>query len=199
MATIRSGTIKTLAALAGAMTVGAGVLILLETEPARPTIPLSLQAVKADRTGGERAIVRNTEVPLQYIKWRNIVIHDAPRADAAVARGCHFLIGDDHSQGRAAIQATRLWRRQQDGDHIFVPGYSFNDNSIGVCLLRDCGRQPPTAEQFVALVNLVQALQVTFQIPPDHVYLHSDLTEEDCPGRLFPHEAFRANLRPCAG
>ena len=196
---VRSGTIKTLVALVAAMTIVSGVLILMETDPARPTVPLPLQAVTGNAEAGEWAVIRATDVPLQYIMWRNIVVHDVARDGQKPVRGCHFLIGAADAGADGVVEPTSLWRNQREGDHIHVPGYSFNDNSIGICLLHDAGRSSPTEVQFAALVKLVRALQVTFQIPCDHVYLHSDLGEADCPGRFFPAETFRANLRRSSG
>jgi len=136
-------------------------------------------------------LVRDTDVPLQYIKWRNIIVHDAGRDGPGIVEGSHFLVAADPD---GLVRATALWRQQRSGNHILVPGYSFNDNSIGVCLARDCRASAPTREEFAALVNLVRALQMTFQIPDDHVYLHSDLGTRDCPGRYFPVEPFRVRL-----
>lgn len=188
----RSGTIKTLAALVGALTVGAGVLIWMETDPAQPPVPLSLEAVQAGGGDAAPSAVRDTDVPLQYIKWSNIVLHDSGRDGEGVRQGCHFLIGG--GKGDAVIVSTRLWRQQRAGEHVHVPGYSYNENSIGICLLSDCRRAGPGARQFGSLLKLVRSLQVTFQIPRDHVYLHADLGAAGCPGGQFPAERFRQGL-----
>ncbi len=191
---VGSGTIKTLAVLVAALTIGTGVLIWMETDPARPTVPLSLEAVQAEGSNGAGAIVRETDVPLQYIKWANVVVHDAGRDGRGVAQGCHFLIGAAGDYGDGAIVPTRLWRWQQDGRHITVPGYSYDENTIGICLLTDCRRQGPSPRQLASLLKLARGLQVTFQIPRDHVYLHADLGESGCPGGQFPAEGFRRGL-----
>ena len=179
------------------MSVGSLVLILLETDPALPAPGTPLQAVEGRRIGPEPPAIRQgLAVPLQFIKWRNIVVHDTGRHGAQVANGCHFIIGNARKLGDGAVSATPLWRRQQDGRHIHVPGLRFNVNSIGICLLRDCRRGPPTERQFQALGRLVRALQATCFIPAEQVYLHSELGGQDCPGRFFQAKAFHDVLLP---
>ncbi len=194
--TLRSGTIKTLGALVAALSVGAAMLLWMETVPARVEVPLPLQAVDADDVRPELGIIHQTEIPLQYIKWRNIVVHDAGRDGPGIVRRCHFLIGNGESFGDGAIASTRLWRLQKEGGHIHVPGTAFDSESIGVAVLCDTRRTAPTRRQLAALIHLVRGLQVTFQIPPARVSLHSDWGEPGCPGDRFPARAFRSALLP---
>ena len=190
----RSGTIKTLAALVAALTVGAGVLLWTETDPARPAVPLPLEALKSAEANGALAVIRDTEIPLQFIKWAHIVVHDAGQDGPKAVEGCHFLIGGGGEYPLGTIVPTRRWRRQFDGSHVSVPGFSYNENSIGICVLADCRESAAAARQFAALTKLVRGLQVTFQIPRDHVYLHADLGQAGCPGEFFPVERFRRGL-----
>jgi len=191
---VRSGTIKTLGLLVAALSVGTFVLLLIESGPARPTVPLSLQALGENAPKAELAFIHKTEVPLQYIKWRNVVVHDRGADGEAVPDHCHFLIGSEEKFGDGAIVRTRLWQLQKQGRHIYVPGHSFDSESIGVCLLHDCRRGAPTRRQLGALIHLVRALQMTCQVPADRVYLHSELGGGDCPGEHFPARAFRSRL-----
>lgn len=188
--------IKTLALLVASMSLGTLILWLMETDPARPSPPVNLRAVEKGPYGAELTVVEQTKVPLQSVKWRNIIVHDAGRGGLQVAQGCHFVVGNSRRVGDGIVQATKLWRRQVDGRHIDVPGYDFNANSVGICVLCDGRRAGPSAKQFNALVALVRALQVSCSIGPDHVYLHSQLGEPGCPGGRFPAEAFRRKLLP---
>ena len=189
---LRSGTIKTLATLLAAMTFGTALLIWMETAPARPLVPVPLQALKNHESQAELELVRNTEAPLAYHKWRNIIVHDISR-EPDVAKGCHFVIGGPDGKD-AVARATSLWLNQQDGNHITMPGFSYNQTSIGICLAVNTNKTMPTAAQRKALVNLVRTLQAQFEIPADHVYLHSDLGENGCPGGFFSSEEFRSQL-----
>jgi len=194
----RSGTIITLATLVASMSVGACVLILMETEPAEPTGPVLLSASDAQEAGPELAIVHRTDAALQFIKWRNIVVHDSRCPQPGIADGCHFIIGRRGKFGDGAIYPTRRWRLQQDGNHVRVPGFNFNANSVGICVLRDDRAGGLTRKQFDALVRLIRALQITCSIPRDHVYLHSELANCNCPASNLAADALRRRLIPTA-
>ena len=200
---IRSRTITTLAVLVVAMGAGVFVLVLMETPPARPPV---LQASPPDGsdagTDSDKshtdmaALIRRTSVHVQPIKWRNIVLYDASDNLTGLHKGCHFLIGASGVPGEKSVRSTGLWRRQLDGNHVFVGGYPYNnENSIGIGLFCDTSLASPTSGQMSALTDLVRTLQVIFQIPSDRVYLHSN--EPGKPGRLgrfFPLETFRSRL-----
>ena len=190
-----------LVALVAALTVGTGVLLWMETAPARPTVPLPLQVVQSAQDNGMLAVVRTAQVPLQYIKWSggSVVVHDLGRDSPAIAGGCHFLIGSAAQFGDGEVRATSRWLQQRDGNHVEVPGFSFNTNSVGICLLTDFGRSGPTARQWKGLVGLIRAIQITCEIPSDRVYLHSDLGRAGCPGGEFPAGVeLRKQLIPAA-
>lgn len=189
---LRSGTIKTLITLVFAMASGSALLIWMETAPARPLVPVPLQALRNREGQAELQLVRSTEVPLAYQKWKNIIVHDLSR-EPGVAKGCHFVIGGPDGND-AVARATSLWISQQDGNHITMPGFSYNQTSIGICLAVNTNKAMPTAAQRKALVNLVRTLQAQFEVPPDHVYLHSDLGENGCPGGFFSSDEFRGQL-----
>jgi hypothetical protein len=189
---LRSGTIKTLATLLAAMIFGTALLIWMETAPARPLVPVPLQALKNSESVAELELVRGTQAPLAYHKWRNIIVHDLSR-EMGVAKGCHFVIGGPDGKD-AVARATGLWLNQQDGNHITMPGFSYNQTSIGICLAVNTNKAMPTGAQRKALVNLVRTLQAQFEVPADHVYLHSDLGENGCPGGFFSSEEFRSQL-----
>lgn len=195
---VGSGTIKTLAALVAAMAVGTAVLIAMETAPARPVVPVPLRLSQGEDAGIDLTLIRNIRAPLQYQKWRNIIIHDTGRDGVDVARGCHFVIGSQENPADATIHCTNLWADQLDGNHIYMPGFSYNENSIGICLMENSAKAAPTPAQIQSLVRLVRTLQAACQIPWDHVYLHSDLGEAGCPGQFFADEDFRHELLPPA-
>jgi hypothetical protein len=194
---LSSGTAKTLGALVAALSAGTLLLWWMETIPAEPNVPLPLQALGPDAPSSRLRFIHRTEVPLQYIKWRNIVVHDAGQDGPKTVQRCHFLIGDGPERfGDGAIVATRLWRLQKSGGHTYVPGHSFDDESIGICLLGDCRKDEPSQRQIGALIYLVRALQATCQTPADRVYLHSELADPGCPGENFPARRFRRGLIP---
>jgi len=191
---VGSRTIKVLAALVAAMTVGAfALIVMLESGgPVRPGDE-DLAALRDHPEGVSESVFR-TAVPPQPLKWRNIVIHSTG-AEGNIASRCHFVIHDRGSNLEQCIQSTALWKRQAEGNHVFVAGFDYNANSIGVCLAGDFASTAPSARQFEALVALVNGLQRMFNVPRDRVYLLSDLNpNSQSPGQAFPAERLNARL-----
>ena len=184
-----SRTVKTLSALFVAMTFGALVLMILETEPIRPTAqPL---AVLGPPPAGAAQAVYETTTPLEAGRWRHVVVHASPHSSDPLARQCHFQVRPD-GRGRWQVASTAFWRRQRRGGHI---GGYWADSSIGVCLVGDFSRRPPTPEQFERLVDLVNTIQEVCRISADRVYLHRDLVAaSSSPGVAFPDATFSARL-----
>ncbi len=174
-----------------AMTLGTFVLMLLElqADPLR-TGADPLAAVASDRADFER-LIRDTQVPLQPTKWRNVIVHSSPSSDSDLARGCHFIVFRASGREGATVRATARWGHQMSGDHAFVRGYDFNQNSIGVCVVGDFSSRPPGREQFDSTVGLVRGLRRYCRIPFDRVYLGSQLPiRTRTPGEAFPEKLF---------
>jgi len=184
-----SRTIRVLVILLLAMTVGAWALMVMQVTPDIATRKLAVVNEADDQTG---KVVQQTDVPIQAIKWRNIIIHSSAEG-RDVARRCHFQVLPDTSTG-SGIAGTELWKAQADGQHAFVAGYDYNADSIGICLMGDFSRNAPSREQYMALVGLVQYLQETCNIKPANVYLYSQLVRVDSPGRSFPAGDFATRL-----
>jgi len=184
-----SRTVKTLTTLLVAMTLGALVLMFLETEPIRPTAqPL---AVLSPPPAGAAQVVYDTTVPLQAIRWRYVVVHAAARSSDPIAAKCHFLISGD-GRGGWSVLATDHWLRQRDGGHV---GGFWRGSSVGICLEGDFSRRRPADGQFALLVDLVNTLQEICRVSADRIYLHSDLVaRSSSPGAAFPAAEFSARL-----
>jgi len=186
-----SRTVKTLTALLVAMTLGALALMVLETDPIRPTAPPL--AVLTPSPSGAARIIQETRVPLQAIKWRYVVVHASRSPMSETARKCHFLVEAD-GEDAWKITATDPWLDQREGGHI---GGFWRDSSIGICLIGDFSRRRPVQGQFASLIDLVNALQEACRISADRVYLHSDLVaRSSSPGAAFPAAEFSARLLP---
>ena len=185
-----SRTIKTLACLLAAMTMGAFILLALEQSPtgSGPVVALSARST----AGGENIAVIDqilqTRIPLQTGKWLSIVIHDSVcDLTGNVVSGSHFLIhGDNSTCPDGMVQATARWQEQADGAHVFLPGSNYNSDTIGICLVGDFALAQPTPAQTGNLLRLVRGLRLKFAVPGSRVYLHSDLTGQHCPGGQFP-------------
>ena len=181
------------------MTAGTFILMALETSPAGPAAGLSLIARRPSTShlrSGDLERIWQTNLPVQPNRWRNIVLHDSVcDLSGEGPAGCHFVIHNaDGPLDDGEIAATARWRRQADGNHIYVPGVKLNRESIGICLMGNLTVAEPTSAQMAALMGLVHVLQQRFDIPPERVWLHGDLTGQPCPGDRFAATKFRQRL-----
>ncbi|MCX7915734.1 MAG: peptidoglycan recognition protein family protein [Verrucomicrobiae bacterium] len=141
--------------------------------------------------------------------WKYIVIHHSATAVGSAetfaanhrARGMtnglayHFVI-DNGSDGvpDGFIEVGNRWTQQLAGGHC--RRRQWNEAGIGICLVGDFTKAPPTDRQLDSLVLLVRGLQEQFGIPLDHVVGHGQLEGEstECPGHFFPWDEFKARL-----
>lgn len=141
--------------------------------------------------------------PVPLHNWKYIVLHHTASNSGSVDTiheshlqrkdsegnswrgiGYHFVIGNGNGMGDGAIEPTFRWREQSSGAHAGVGEY--NSDGIGVCLVGDFGRAPPTAAQLAAVKRLVAVLKAEHEIDSARVVRHSDVKATECPGRLFP-------------
>lgn len=185
-----SRTVKTLTLLLAAMTIGTFALMVLETSPISPAVANPAALFEA-RPSAVPVVFDSLEVRPQSMVWQNIIIHSNVLERRDILRECHFIVDmSDLAKGQN-IRPTTLWKRQLTGNHTFVPGYEYNANSIGICIMGDFSRRQPTTQQMQALIALVRALQEGFKINADHVFLTRDLDRRSAsPGELFPADYF---------
>jgi N-acetylmuramoyl-L-alanine amidase len=141
-------------------------------------------------------------------RWQAIVIHHSGSAFGSPSTieaqhkamnldglGYHFLVGNGSGLEDGEVHVGYRWLDQVSGAHVAGKnGDWYNRNSIGICLIGDFSRQPPTERQMWRLSQLVSALADELKIPSDHIYLHSDVAAANDPGAFFPEAAFRAQL-----
>lgn len=151
-----------------------------------------------------------TRTPIVPGRWQAIVIHHSGsmfgtpasleaqhRAIGLAGLGDHFIVGNGAGMDDGEIHVGFRWLNQLPGAHTAGPqGDWFNRHAIGVCLVGDGRRRPFTDEQIRRLGQLVRELSRRLQIPPERVYLHSDVAPVDDPGRYFPEAMLRASLPP---
>ncbi|MEZ6241527.1 MAG: peptidoglycan recognition family protein [Phycisphaerales bacterium] len=153
--------------------------------------------------------VFHTREPVADHEWNAIVIHHSAspvgspqsideqhRAMGLTGLGYHFVIGNGLGMGDGEVHVGYRWLDQLPGAHVAGPaGQTYNRTSIGICLVGDGDRRAFTDAQMARLVELVSALMKQTGIPPERVYLHSDLASTRSPGAYFPAAEFRELIR----
>ena len=147
-------------------------------------------------------------LPKGRVDWRYIVIHHSGTDSGnAVAfdryhrevkgwkKGLayHFVIGNGNGSGDGKLEIGKRWLNQQPGAHAGDP--SINRVGIGVCLVGDFSKSHPTRRQLKALSKLLALLASTYDISPENVLGHNDITQTKCPGANFPQDQILADLR----
>ncbi len=137
--------------------------------------------------------------------WRYIVLHhsdneagsyaqiDKDHRETLSTQGCgyHFVVGNGSESKDGLIEVARRWSDQKAGAHCRdsnVP--DANDYGIGICLIGNLDKSPPTARQIEATKALVAYLADRYSIPADHIVTHAAIAQSPttCPGKNFPLE-----------
>lgn len=196
-------------ALAASMTlVGGALSALTASSPGlRQGATLSPLASLAGPSSIES--VFRTREPVAGHAWNAIVIHHSAspvgspesidqqhRGMGLTGLGYHFVIGNGLGMGDGEVHVGYRWLDQLPGAHVAGPaGQSYNRTAVGVCLVGDGDRRPFSDAQMARLVELVSELMQQGGIPPERVYLHSDLASTRSPGAYFPAAEFRELIR----
>ena len=142
--------------------------------------------------------------------WKYIVLHHSASATGGYAsidaehrkrlgwNGCgyHFVIGNGSESPDGQIEVAQRWANQKLGIACHdgkVP--DINEYGIGICLVGDLEKSPPTPRQVAAAKALVTYLEARYQIPANHTETHAHLASSptSCPGRFFPTQAILGN------
>ncbi len=134
-------------------------------------------------------------VPLRR-RWRSIIIHHSASRRGSAAQidrwhrqrgwdglGYDFVIGNGRGSRDGQVEVGYRWRQQLDGAHAKQP---WNRTAIGICLVGDFTRGPPSAAQLRALTRLCNFLQDYCAIPTSEVRFHREVGKTVCPGPHFP-------------
>jgi hypothetical protein len=102
--------------------------------------------------------------------------------------GYHFVIGNGNGMTDGAIEPTFRWRTQIQGAHAGSANKDYNERGIGVCLVGNFEKSPPTAAQKRSVKLLVSTLRNEYKIPTVNVVGHKDIraSATECPGKFFP-------------
>ena len=127
--------------------------------------------------------------------------------------GYHFVVGNGQGLADGVIHVGYRWNRQLPGAHVASASAAevrtgiskaslsvtdadlFNRRTIGICLVGNGNKRTFTDRQVRELIALVRELQDQLGIPGSAVYLHSDLSKVQSPGKYFPAAEFEAQIR----
>ena len=139
--------------------------------------------------------------------WKHIVIHHTATGSGSVESinaahlknkdrngnawlgiGYHFVIGNGDGMPDGAIEPTFRWRTQIQGAHAGSTNKDYNERGIGICLVGNFEKSPPTAAQRRSVKLLVATLKAEYKIPTASVVGHKDIraSSTECPGKFFP-------------
>ncbi len=137
--------------------------------------------------------------------WKFIVIHHSGTDQGSVAAihrehrsrrdrsgrawlgiGYHFVIGNGHGMADGQISSTFRWKQQLHGAHS--GSLPYNDRGIGICLIGNFEKSPPTSAQVASVSRLIGRLTREYGIPSDGVIGHNQVRPTACPGRFFPFQ-----------
>ncbi|MGV3722036.1 MAG: peptidoglycan recognition family protein [Actinomycetota bacterium] len=139
--------------------------------------------------------------------WRYIVIHHSasPSGNAAAFdrahRGkgwdglaYHFVITNGKGGADGGLEVSPRWWVQKHGAHAGAmptdaPPESrngYNEFGIGICLVGNFEKRPPSKAQMKTLAALITRLRGMFDIPTESVVGHRHVKSTACPGSRFP-------------
>lgn len=132
--------------------------------------------------------LRGVSAPRREFKY--IVLHESltptgnlremeRRDQAAKGReecGYHFVVGNGKGSADGAIQASDRWFSQKHGAHLSGNHVEeYNLHGIGICLIGDFHKAPPTDRQLQATRQLVSTLMNEYQIPSYRVLTRDEI------------------------
>ncbi len=106
----------------------------------------------------------------------------------------HFVIGNGNGMNDGQIAIGRRWTEQLNGGHL--ASEALNARSLGICLVGNFDRDPPSRRQLDSLEALTRYLMKRCNINRAHVKTHQQINTigTRCPGRLFDDDAFLKRL-----
>ncbi len=185
-----------------------GLLMGIEGRPLRLNSGVALAELEPIAATTDLGAIFDTNRPLDTQRWHGIVIHHSGSAmgspDSITQEhtdrgyhglGYHFVVGNGQGARDGSIHVGYRWQDQLPGVHVSGPNAeTYNQRTIGICLIGDGDRRRYTRAQLASLALLVSQLQAELGLPDSAVQLGRDVSATSGPGRLFPAAAFRAEL-----
>jgi murein DD-endopeptidase MepM/ murein hydrolase activator NlpD len=183
-----------------------GDKLKLPVKDSKPTVASNAPAANLPASI-KRAI---NDTPVIPGRWKYIVIHHSGVDEGTVRAmdryhrevrhmenglAYHFVIGNGQGMSDGEIAVGNRWANQLDGGHL--ASLAQNKIAIGICLVGNFDKAPPTAAQMKSLNALVKALMSRCNVPASRVKTHQQINiiGTRCPGKKFPAKSFLAGLK----
>ncbi len=144
--------------------------------------------------------------------WKYIVLHHSANPSGGYDsidrehrkrlgwNGCgyHFVIGNGTESPDGQVEVAQRWVAQKHGVHCRDgKNPDVNEYGIGICVVGDLEKSPPTEKQIASAKALVAYLSSRYQIAADHTETHSHLAASPtaCPGKMFPSDLILGSSR----
>lgn len=200
---VNLNTLTSLNSIRRANRIKVGQIIKIPVKPGTTiAIPEGPQLAKSNKATLDRIRTKTGQ-------WRHIVIHHSAtrvgsakgmdnyhRNERRMENGLayHFVIGNGRGMKDGELYIGDRWKKQIHGGH--VSSYALNQISIGICLVGDFSKNPPTAKQMATLEAIVEYLMAKTNVPVSRVTTHTLIHPNHtiCPGKHFPTASFKAKL-----
>jgi hypothetical protein len=178
--------------------------------PGRVVLGLSKDRNQIDRPEASRTLSQNRWMAgVAESDWEYVVVHHSASESGSVQSiheehrrrkdamgnawlgiGYHFVIGNGQGMKDGAVEPTFRWEEQLHGAHSGDP--LFNARGIGICLIGNFEKTPPSKAQLTAVKELVKTLAGRHQIVRKKIIGHASVKATACPGKHFPLQDVRA-------
>ena len=145
-------------------------------------------------------------------EWHFIVVHHSAGTSGNAAEfdkmhrevngwqyglGYHFVVGNGTGSPAGWVEVGGRWIAQLHGAHAGAKATEFNQHGIGICVVGNYEEGDFPEIVYAGLRDLVVWLAKRYSIAPDRILPHRDVRGEptDCPGKNFPLERLRAEVR----
>jgi N-acetyl-anhydromuramyl-L-alanine amidase AmpD len=177
----------------------------------RASLSQRLRAYLDDASASELLYPNKADRPWQYIVLHHSAARggnydqiDVEHRKVLGFEGCgyHFVIGNGTGSGDGQIEVAQRWTNQKQGVHCRnAREHEVDEYGIGICLVGDLDKEPPTPRQIAAAQALIAYLSNRYAINQNRIASHARVaaTETVCPGKHFPSEAILTVHREAMG
>lgn len=131
-----------------------------------------------------------------YKGWKYIVVHHSATNAGSVKAfhkfhtkqgyggiAYHFVIGNGKGMKDGEVKETFRWKQKISGTHVSVNSWEHNVFGIGIALVGNFEKMPPTKSQMAALKKLTSRLQIAHHIKRKNIFGHKHVKYDDASGR----------------